>query len=104
MNLNTTETFTLQDGILEQHPHAESINLLKSIGEHTIAAINANVPVSPVPYDVSPHMDLNTRIKVLTRRITIHFSEIPRSKGCSPTHFTNTSIYWSRPVRTIIML
>jgi hypothetical protein len=46
------ETFTLQDGILEQHPHAETINLLKSIGEHTIAAINANVPVNPVPYDV----------------------------------------------------
>jgi hypothetical protein len=81
-----TETLTLQDGILEQHPHAETINLLKSIGEHTIAAINANVPVSPVPYDVSPHMDLNTRIKVLTRRTTIHLSEIPRGKGCSPTH------------------
>lgn len=96
-----SETLTLQDGILEQHPHAETINLLKIIGEHTIAAINANVPVSPVPYDVRfkhPHMDLNTRIKVLTRRITIHLGlglvTCPRFLDYS---FTNTSIYWSRP-------
>jgi hypothetical protein len=82
----TTETLTLQDGIPEQHPHAETINLLKGIGEQTISAINAKVPVSPIPYDVSPHMDLNTRIKVFTRRITIHLSEIPRGKGCSPAH------------------
>jgi hypothetical protein len=77
---------TLQEGILEQHPHAETINLLKEIGEQTISAINANVPVSPVPYDVSPHMDVNTRIKVLTRRITIHLSEVPKGKGCSSAH------------------
>jgi hypothetical protein len=31
-------------------------------------------------------MDVNTRIKVLTRKITIHLSEIPKDKGCSPAH------------------
>jgi hypothetical protein len=64
----------LEDGILEHHTHTERIILLKEIGEPTM-------PVSPVPYDVSPH-----RIKVLTRRITIHLSEIPRGFGCSPVH------------------
>ena len=28
----------------------------------------------------------STRIKVLTRRITIHLSEVPKGKGCSPVH------------------
>jgi hypothetical protein len=46
----------------------------------------AETPVSPVPYDVNPLMDLNTRIKVLARRITIHLSEIPRGKVSTPIH------------------
>jgi hypothetical protein len=49
----------LQDGILEHHSHAETINLLKEIDEQKISAINANVPA----LNVSPHMDLNTPIK-----------------------------------------
>lgn len=66
------DSHTYRNGTYEEHPHADTINLLLSIGESTISAINSETPFSPV---VSPHMDVNTRIKVLTRRITIYKSE-----------------------------
>ena len=62
---------------------ADSINLLVSIGEQTVTAINSNVPVSPFPYNVSTHIAVDSRIKVLTRRITVHKSEIPSSRDTS---------------------
>jgi hypothetical protein len=80
------QTHTLQNDQLQPHPHADTINLLKAIGEQAIASINAETPVSPLPFDVNPLMDLNTRIKVLTRRITVHLSEIPRGKVSTPIH------------------
>jgi hypothetical protein len=69
-----SETLTLQDGILEQHPHAETINLLKIIGEHTIAAINANVPVSPVRCYVLAELYLKKRVKFdyVYREVALH--------------------------------
>ena len=71
------DSHTLINGAYEAHPHADTINLLLSIGENTLYAINLETPVSPVPYAVSPHMDVNARIKVLNRRITIYRSELP---------------------------
>ena len=71
------DTHTLRNGTLTEHDFADTINLLLSIGEQTVTAINSNVPVSPFPYNVSTHMDVDSRIKVLTRRITVHKSEIP---------------------------
>ena len=59
------------------------INLLLSIGEQTVTAINSNVPVSPFPYNVITHMEIDSRIKVLTRRITVHKSEIPSGRDIS---------------------
>ncbi len=52
-------------------------------------ADNADTPVSPIPYAVSPHMDVNARIKVLTRRIIIYKSELPsnnRANGPMPKY------------------
>ena len=66
------DTHTLRNGTLTEHDFADTINLLLSIGEQTVTAINSNVPVSPFPYNVSTHMDIDSRIKVLTRRITVH--------------------------------
>jgi hypothetical protein len=77
------DTHTLRKGTLAEHDFADTINLLLSIGEQTITAINSNVPVSPFPYNVSTHMDVNSRIKVLTRRITVHKSEIPSGRDTS---------------------
>ena len=74
------DTHTLRNGTLTEHDFADTINLLLSIGEQTVTAINSNVPVSPFPYNVSTHMDVDSRIKVLTRRITVHKSEIPAHK------------------------
>ena len=73
---------TLGNGTLTEHNFADTINLLLSIGEQTGTAINSNVPVSPFPYNVSTHMDIDSRIKVLTRRITVHkhLVEIPAHK------------------------
>jgi hypothetical protein len=59
------DTHTLRNGTLTEHDFADTINLLLSIGEQIIAAINSNVPVSPFPYNVSTHMDVYSRIKVL---------------------------------------
>jgi hypothetical protein len=83
------DSHTLINGAYEAHPHADTINLLLSIGENTLSAINSEAPVSPVPYAVSPHMDVNARIKVLTRRITIYKSELPsnnRANGPMPRY------------------
>jgi hypothetical protein len=71
------DTHTLRNGTLTEHNFADTINLLLSIGEQTVTAIYSNVPVSPFPYNVSTDMDVDSRIKVLTRRITVHKSEIP---------------------------
>ena len=71
------------------HSHADTINLLLSIGESTLSVINSETPVSPVPYGDSPHIDVNARIKVLTRRITIYKSELPdknRTSGPLPKY------------------
>ncbi|KAK5667233.1 hypothetical protein QVD99_006440 [Batrachochytrium dendrobatidis] len=46
-----------RNGAYEAHPHADTINLLLSIGESTLSAINSEIPVSPVPYAVSPYID-----------------------------------------------
>jgi hypothetical protein len=59
--------FTKTLGFVTEHDFADTINLLLSIGEQTFTAINSNVPVSPFPYNVSTHMDVDSRIKVLTR-------------------------------------
>jgi hypothetical protein len=77
------DTHTLRNGALTEHDFADTINLLLSIGEQTVTAINSNVPVSPFPYNVSTHMDIDSRIKVLTRRITVHKSEIPSGRDTS---------------------
>ena len=74
------DTHTLRNGTLTEHNLADTINLLLSIGEQTVTAINSNVPVSPFPYNVSTHMDVDSRIKVLTRRIT---PEIPSGRDTS---------------------
>ena len=58
-----------------------TISLLLSVGEAASSAINSETPVSPVPYEVSPHMDINARIKVLTRRIVIYKSELPANSA-----------------------
>ncbi|KAJ8329961.1 hypothetical protein O5D80_001892 [Batrachochytrium dendrobatidis] len=55
-----------RNGAYEPHPHADTINLLISIGENTLSAINSKTPVSPIPYAVSPYMDVTARIKILT--------------------------------------
>ena len=58
------DSHTFRSGSYEAHPHAETINLLLSVGEAALSAINSDTAVSPVPYVVSPHMDINARIKV----------------------------------------
>ena len=60
------DTHTLRNGALTEHEIADTINLFLSIGEQTLTAINSNVPVSSFPYKVSTHMDVDSRIKVLT--------------------------------------
>jgi hypothetical protein len=40
---------TLVNRTLTEHDFADTINLLLSIGEQTVTAINSNVPVSPFP-------------------------------------------------------
>ena len=77
------DTHTLRNGALTEHDFADTINLLLSIGEQTVTAINSNVPVSPFPYNVSTHIDIDSRTKVLTRRITVHKSEIPSGRDTS---------------------
>ena len=77
------DTHTLRNGTLTEHNFADTINLLLSIGEQTVTAINSNVPVSPFPYNDSTHMYVDSRIKVLTRRITVHKSEIPSGRDTS---------------------
>ena len=81
--VKTVDTHTLRNGTLTEHDYADTINLLLSIGEQTVTAINSNVAVSPSPYNVSTHMDIDSRIKVLTRRITVHKSEIPSGRDTS---------------------
>ena len=61
-----TDSHTFRSGSYEAHPHADTINLLLSVGDAALSAINSEIPVSPVPYAVSPHMDMRARIKVLT--------------------------------------
>jgi hypothetical protein len=68
------DSHSYRNGTYEAHPHADTINLLLSIGESTLSAINSETPVSPVPYGVSPHMDVNARIKVLTRQNRANYS------------------------------
>ena len=84
-----TDSHTFRSGSYEAHPHADTINLLLSVGEAAVSAINSDTPVSPVPYAVSPHMDISARIKVLTRRIVIYKSELPtnnRTNGPMPKY------------------
>jgi hypothetical protein len=66
-------THTLRNGTLTEHDIADTINLFLSIGDQTISAINSNMPVSPFPYNLA---DIDSRIKVLSQRITAHKSEI----------------------------
>ena len=40
----------LQNGSFNEHPYVDTINLLLGIGEQAIASINAEIPVSPIPY------------------------------------------------------
>jgi hypothetical protein len=80
---NEVDTHTLRSGALTEHDFADTINLLLSIGEQTVTAINSNVPVSLFPYNVSTHMDVDSRIKVLTQKITEHKSEIPSGRETS---------------------
>jgi hypothetical protein len=47
------DSHTYRNGTYEAHPHADTINVLLSIGESTLSAINSETPVSPVPYGVS---------------------------------------------------
>ncbi|KAJ2993407.1 hypothetical protein HDV02_002446 [Globomyces sp. JEL0801] len=55
------------------HPHAHIINILFSVGEAAISAIHSVTPANTV----IPHMDINARIKVLTRQIVIYKSTWP---------------------------
>ena len=83
------DSHKIRSGSYEAHPHADTINLLLSVGEAAVSAINSDTPVSPVPYAVSPHMDINAKIKVLTRRIVIYRSELPtnnRTNGPMPKY------------------
>jgi hypothetical protein len=43
------DTHILRNGTLTEHDFGDTINLLLSIGEQTVTAINSNVPVSPFP-------------------------------------------------------
>ena len=80
------DTYTLRNGSYSAHPYADTINLLLNIGEQTLASINAEIPVSPIPYSVSPHMDVDARMKVLNTRITIYKSEITVINRPSPAY------------------
>jgi hypothetical protein len=90
------DTRILPNGTLTEHDFADTINLLLSIGEQTVTAINSNVPVSPFPYKVSTHMDVDSRIKVLTPIITVHKSEIPSGRDTSSqaTHLQLRQLTW----------
>ena len=44
------DSHTHRSGTYEAHSHADTINLLLSIGESTLSAINSENPISPVPY------------------------------------------------------
>jgi hypothetical protein len=103
VQIPNNETLTLQDGIMEQHPHAETINLLKEIEEQTISAINANVPVSPIQYDVSPHGCKYSHQSIDQKNHHSPVRDSPRQRlfTCS---FTDTSIHWPRPMWTGTML
>jgi hypothetical protein len=69
------DTHTLRNG---EHDFADTINLLLSIGEQTVTAINSNVPVSPFPYNVGTHMDIDN---VLTKESQYtSLKEIPADK------------------------
>jgi type 1 glutamine amidotransferase len=88
-----TDSHTFRSGSYEAHPHADTINLLLSVGDAALSAINSEIPVSPVPYAVSPHMDISARIKVWTRRIVIYKSELPtnnRTNGPMPMYLDKT--------------
>ena len=68
------------------HSEVEVMKLIptqiqSTVGEAASSAINSETPVSPVPYEVSHHMDINARIKVLTRRIVIYKSELPANSA-----------------------
>jgi hypothetical protein len=77
------DSYTLLNGKLTEHDFADAITLLVSIGEQTVTAINSNVIVSPFPYNVSTRMDIDSRIKVLTRRIKVHKSEVTSGRDTS---------------------
>lgn len=60
------DSHTYRNGTYEAHPHEDTINLLLSIVESALSAINAGTPVSPIPYAVSPHMDINTTLSQIS--------------------------------------
>jgi hypothetical protein len=83
------DSHTFRGGNYEAHPHADTIILLLSVGDAALSAINSDTPVSPAPYEMSYHMYINARIKVLTRRIVIYKSELPtnnRTNGPMPKY------------------
>ena len=46
LNAFARDSHTYRNGKYEAHPHADTINLLLSIGESTLSAINSETPVS----------------------------------------------------------
>lgn len=79
------DTHTFRNGTLTEHNFPETINLLHSNGDQTVTAINSNVPVGLIPYNVSTHMDVDFRIKVLPRGIKYtslkyHLIEMPANR------------------------
>ena len=85
------DTHTLRNGTLTEHDFADTINLLLSIGEQTVTVINSNVPVSPFPYNVSTHMDVDSRIKSQDTSLRYHLVEISAHKLL----IFNSAVHWS---------
>lgn len=75
-----------------EHLLADTINFLLSIGEQTVTAISYNVPGSQFPYNGSSHTDIDYRTEGLTRRITVHKSEIPSVRDTSSQAMPNKII------------
>ncbi len=94
------DTHTLRNGTLTEHDFADTINLLLSIGERTVTAINSNVSVSPFPYNVSTHMEVDSQTKLVYCDSKNHSTQVWDaiwSRHQLTSYSSSTpSVYWSR--------
>ena len=92
------DTHTLRNGTLTEHDFADTINLLLSIGEQTVTAINSNVPVSPFPYNVSTHMGrrLPNQSFDSKNHSTQVWDTIWSRQQLTSYSSSTPSVYWSR--------